>query len=213
MKIYGISGLGADKRVFQFLNFESQFIPIEWIKPLKKESIEQYALRLSKNIISKNQKFGIVGVSFGGLIATEISKKLNPVFTILISSVETKNDLRLSYRLIGKTNIAQIIPQRFFSPPKFLISFLFGAKNIELLNQIIEDTDIQFTKWAINQLLTWENSEHLKNCLKICGSKDVLIPPSKTGHIHIIKGGKHFMIVDNAKEINQVVNQFIKNLQ
>ena len=47
MKIYGISGLGADKRVFEYLTLDYQFIPIDWIKPEDKETIEEYSLRLS----------------------------------------------------------------------------------------------------------------------------------------------------------------------
>ena len=50
MKIYAISGLGADKRVFQFLKLEHEFIPIDWIDPLKNESIAEYAKRFSSII-------------------------------------------------------------------------------------------------------------------------------------------------------------------
>lgn len=39
MKIYGISGLGADKRVFQFLTLNYEFISIDWITPNKNETI------------------------------------------------------------------------------------------------------------------------------------------------------------------------------
>ncbi len=76
MKIYGISGLGADKRAFQFLTLACEFIPIDWIDPLRTEHIEDYSLRLSK-LINQDEDFAILGVSFGGLIAAEISKTLN----------------------------------------------------------------------------------------------------------------------------------------
>ena len=95
MKLYGLSGLGTDKRVFEYLTLDYEFIPIDWIEPRRKETIEEYALRLSE-LIDKNEDFGILGVSFGGLVAIEISKILNPKLTILISSVETKNELRPS---------------------------------------------------------------------------------------------------------------------
>ena len=65
MKIYGISGLGADQRVFKYLKLDCEFIPIDWITPLKRESIENYALRLAQ-VIDTNEAFGILGVSFGG---------------------------------------------------------------------------------------------------------------------------------------------------
>ncbi|MGB0839278.1 MAG: hypothetical protein ACPGXL_04005 [Chitinophagales bacterium] len=33
MKLYGISGLGADQRVFQYLNLDCELIPLDWIEP------------------------------------------------------------------------------------------------------------------------------------------------------------------------------------
>ena len=83
MKIFAISGLGADKRVFKYLILEHDLIPIEWIKPKEKEPIIEYSKRLIKEYgIGNEQEFGILGVSFGGLIATEISKLTKPKFTI-----------------------------------------------------------------------------------------------------------------------------------
>ncbi|MFT4760495.1 MAG: hypothetical protein ACI9LN_002468, partial [Saprospiraceae bacterium] len=119
MKIYGISGLGADKRVFKYLKLDCEFISIDWIPPCENESIESYSLRLSK-VINTNEEFGILGVSFGGLVATEISKKLNPKLTILISSAETNQELRSIYSFFGKTGIINWLPKQLFDPPRFL---------------------------------------------------------------------------------------------
>ena len=122
MKLYAISGLGADKRVFKYLNLNCELIPIDWIKPKKNEEIELYSERLS-SVINKNEPFGLLGVSFGGLIATEISKKLKPELTILISSAETKFELRTFYRLIGKLGIIKQLPAKKFNPPRKFANF------------------------------------------------------------------------------------------
>lgn len=65
MKIYGISGLGADKRVFEFLTLDDEFIPINWIAPHKKEPIKEYSKRIS-TVIDTHNDFCLIGVSFGG---------------------------------------------------------------------------------------------------------------------------------------------------
>jgi len=39
MNIYAVSGLGADKRVYQQLNLNADLIHLEWITPLKNETI------------------------------------------------------------------------------------------------------------------------------------------------------------------------------
>ena len=60
--IYCISGFGADERVFSKLNFEDHdvhFIP--WIDPLKNETIEGYAKRMSEQIKHDNPiLFGLI---------------------------------------------------------------------------------------------------------------------------------------------------------
>ena len=208
MKLYGISGLGADKRVFEYLDLDCKLIPIEWIEPLKNETIESYSIRISKSI-NREEDFGIMGVSFGGLVAVEISKRLKPKLTILISSTETKLELRLIYRIIGKTKLLKLIPQFLFDPPRIIADWIFGAVNKKLLNQILNDTDLYFAKWAVNQLTNWSNIEKLSNpVLKIGGTHDKLIPPNKNQRL--IEKGEHFMIVDRAYEISQIINEIIR---
>ena len=210
MKLYGISGLGADKRVFEYLTLDCTLIPIEWIEPLKNETIENYSIRFSKSI-NREEDFGIMGVSFGGLIAVEISKRLNPKLTILISSAETKKELRTIYRIIGKTRLLKIIPQFLFDPPRIIANWVFGAKKKKLLNQFLDDTDLKFAKWAVNELTNWKNNEKLSNpILKIGGTNDKLIPPLKDNNQRLIDKGEHFMIVDKADEISRIINNEIR---
>ena len=209
--MYAISGLGADYRVFEYLEIDADVVAIDWITPKNHESIESYSLRLS-SVIDTDEPFGIMGVSFGGLIAVEISKILNPKFTIIISSAKTKKELRKSIRLLGKTNIIKWIPIKLFNPPKKIAQYLFGAKNIALLNQILDDTDLVFAKWAVSELSMWKNEVEINNLLKISGTHDKLIPATQNDNAVLIEEGAHFMIVDLADEINLVINEFLVRL-
>ncbi|MAY84098.1 MAG: hypothetical protein CMP59_08190 [Flavobacteriales bacterium] len=209
MMLYGFSGLGADKRVFKYLNLDAELIAVEWIQPLKDESIEEYAKRLSESI-DQSSDYGFLGVSFGGLIAVELSKILDPKITILISSVETKNDLRYLYRKLGNSNLLKVVPSKIIKPPKAIAQFLFGAENTALLDQIIQDTDPIFLKWALNQLLKWQNKSRHKNCYKIHGTNDKLIPLPKDDSTFKVEGGGHFMIVDRADEVSAAINKILK---
>ncbi len=86
MNLYFISGLGADKRVFEKLVLPEIFtIRISNGCGRKKRSLEHYCRRLSEQIDTSGS-FSLVGLSFGGVIATEMSKFLRPVQTVLISS-------------------------------------------------------------------------------------------------------------------------------
>ena len=209
MTIYGISGLGADERVFRFLELSQKIEPIHWIKPKDEESIQSYALRLSDQI--KDNEFILIAVSFGGLVAIELNRILKPRLTILISSADTKQDLRAVYRLIGMTGVIRFIPSSLLNPPKRIMYWLFGAKNKKLLGEILDDTDSEFTKWAIIQLTSWTNKEKVTNLIKIHGTEDKLIPYKADHQTVAIQNGEHFMVVDNAEEISRILVEKIIN--
>ncbi|MEL6833094.1 MAG: alpha/beta hydrolase [Bacteroidota bacterium] len=205
MKIYAISGLGADERVFSYLELQGELIALQWLKPRTNEPLESYALRMAEKV-NQAEPFALLGVSFGGLVAVEMSKVLQPNLTILISSVETKDELSTVYRLLGKTKLVKWIPYPLFDPPRMLASWVFGAKRKALLNEILNDTDLKFAKWAVNALLTWQNTTKLTTpLLKIGGTNDKLLPPQ--GNTILIENGAHFMIVDRAEEISQIINE------
>ena len=82
-KLFLFSGLGADKRVFDFLDFGKHLLHhIEWVKPLPDDTLPSYARRLLPQITEENPT--LVGVSFGGMIALEISKLIRVQKVILI---------------------------------------------------------------------------------------------------------------------------------
>ncbi len=210
MKLYALSGLGVDSRLFKHLDINYELIPIEWIEPLPDESIDSYTKRLSQPI-NTSEEFGILGVSFGGIIATEMSKLLEPKLTVLISSAETKHELRTIYRFLGYLNIIKYIPISWFKIPKFPSLYIFGTKNKALLYPILEDTDPKFAKWAINTLLIWKNNTKLKEVLKISGSHDKLLPANKHSNIVLIPNEGHFIIADRAKKVSQLINTYISS--
>ena len=115
MRIYCFSGLGADERVFKYLKLDKEFdlIPISWIIPNHNESIENYAKRISENI-NTDKPYGILGVSFGGLVAQEVSMVLNPKFIFIISSINDKSQVPLMLKFIPKWLI-NLLPSFLFN--------------------------------------------------------------------------------------------------
>lgn len=114
-------------------------IHLDWIEPKPNESISEYSLRLSR-LIDQKEDFILLGVSFGGIIASEINKIVNPLKTILVSSVDSSKDLRLIYKLFGKSGLINLIPEKLFIPPSILPRYLFGgAINYKLLYEILDE--------------------------------------------------------------------------
>lgn len=211
MKFYTISGLGADKRVFDYLEINHPTHHLEWIEPNKHETLPQYAQRLSGNI-DTSEPFGIIGVSFGGMLATEIAKQLNPKITVLISSVSESKHLPFLYRFIGSSGILKIIPSTLFNPPNFLMDYYFGTYQKKLLYSILSDTDTKFTKWCVIALTTWQNETVPESIYHIHGTKDKVLPLKKSSDVVTIDKGTHFMIVDRAKEISSIINHRVETV-
>lgn len=204
MKIYAISGLGADERAYRYLDFYHDITVLKWIEPLPNESIVSYSARLAE-IINTKEDFGIIGLSFGGLIAVEMSKLLNPKFTVLVSTIEFGNEKPWLYSWIGKIGIINILPVWAFNVPAWLVIPLFKTQNKNLVKDIINDTDPGFVKWALSELVKWKNEEKLENRLKITGKDDYLFPPIGNADVVLVKDGGHFMIVDKAKEVSTII--------
>lgn len=214
MKVYGFSGLGADERVYYLLNEKliTEIIPVAWIPPFEKESIEEYAFRLSKKI-EKSEEVILVGVSFGGIIAIEIAKLITPHKIILISSAVTLQEIPWYFRMMGLSKINKIIPPKFILPPAFINNWVFSIKKNEykaMLKDILESTDKAFAKWAINQITNWKNLEEPRNVIRIHGTRDRLLPATNKTNIKINDAG-HFMVIENAEEIAAIINRELKD--
>ena len=112
-------------------------------------------------------------------------------------------------KLTGKSKLIELVPESLLNPPKVITRFIFGTDKKELLDSIIDDTDVSFMKWALRELMNWRNQSKMPCLIKIGGTKDKLLPPKGGNTILIDKGG-HFMIVDRAKEISDIINREIK---
>ena len=209
MNLYFISGLGADKRIFQNLVLPEVFkiYYIEWVAVSENESMESYCKRLSSQI-NQQEPFSLVGLSFGGVIATELSKFLSPVQTVLISSFCFKKEVPWFYILLGNSGIYKILPPRFLLKPNNIAFRLFGAYKPEiknLLTNILEDTDPAFFEWAIRQLFSWDNHWKPANLLRIHGTADKILPYKKIMNAIPVKEGEHLMVYSKSAIVSQIL--------
>ncbi|MBI3259412.1 MAG: alpha/beta hydrolase [Ignavibacteriae bacterium] len=209
--IYIFSGLGADGRMFQKLDFSGYTaIHILWQTPLSYETIEQYTSRLLDQVLTN--KPILIGLSFGGMIAIEAAKQINTEKVILISSAKTKNEIPFYYRIFGKLILHKILPSRLMRHSNFIIHWFFGISasvDKALLRKILEDSDPIFMKWAIDKILRWENSIEPNHCEHIHGTSDRIIPYRNVTCNHKIIGGGHFMTVNKSEDIKSKIRDLL----
>ncbi len=208
-ELYIFSGLGADERVFQrldFFDFKTTFI--KWIIPQDNETIEHYATRLIDQITTT--KPTLIGLSFGGLIAVEIAKQIDTEKVILIASAKTKDEIPFYYRFAGKLGLHKLLPTRLLKNSNAFTNWVFGVSSTfdkQILKQILIDTDPTFLKWAIDKVVHWTNQIPIKNIFHIHGTSDRILPLKFTTCDTTIKNGGHLMTLNKADELNKLLQQ------
>ncbi|MCP4441839.1 MAG: alpha/beta hydrolase [Aureispira sp.] len=212
-EVYYISGLGADKSIFQRLDIEvnSQKF-IEWIVPERCDSIEDYAKKLIQQI-DTTKDIILIGVSFGGIIATEIAKLINVEDVILISSAKHFSEIPLVYRIAGKLRLHKILPTKVLKWANPFTYFFFGMQSKDeklLLKTILKNTESSFLKWAIDKIVNWKNITYRTNFVQLHGTKDRILPLPKKKNIIKIEHGGHLMVYQKSIEISEIINQTLK---
>jgi pimeloyl-ACP methyl ester carboxylesterase len=208
--VYLISGIGADQKAFKNLRIEAkEIIHINWILPDEKDDLDSYCNKLIQNtLFNLSKKIVLIGVSFGGIIAQEIAKKIDCHKIIIISSVKNCDELPYSFKLLQKGKLLKLMPAKLF---KFLNSFFsdyyFSIQSEyekRLLKEIIKDIDPFFMKWAINQICNWDNNI-VQDILHIHGVEDRIFPIENISNAETLPGG-HFIIVNNADKVSSLIN-------
>lgn len=208
--IYLIPGLGADYRCFKNLDFQGlSHTTLEWIVPLPKETLVAYSQRLVAQIKHPNPI--LIGMSLGGMIAVEFSKLVATSQVIIISSLKNRKEMPYYYKFAAWCGLQKLFTKKRLLASLGVFYWLFGLSTPSeksLLNKIIADTDEHFLLWAMNALLHWEGKATSTPIFHIHGDNDRIIPIGSVTANAVIKGGGHFMIVNKATEISQLLRQF-----
>ncbi|HRI21764.1 MAG TPA: alpha/beta hydrolase [Panacibacter sp.] len=211
MQIFFLSGLGADKTVFKFLDLSyCEPVFIDWIKPDKDEPLNQYALRLKKLYIPDDAI--IIGLSFGGMLATEIAKKYPSAKVIILSGAKTKNEIPSYYKTGKYMAVQNIAPGILHKWLMLRMKWLFGLKdqrNIKVYEDLIRNSNPVFNKWAIYAILNWQNTAVPPNIFHIHGTHDKVLPYRNVTCNHTIKKGGHLMVMEQSGLVSKLLKEII----
>ncbi|MBP4138859.1 alpha/beta hydrolase [Flavobacterium geliluteum] len=211
--VYFMPGLAASSTIFERIKLDESVFEmclLEWEIPLAKESLSDYALRITKNINHENPV--LIGVSFGGILVQEMSKHIKIRKIIIISSVRSNVEFPRRMK-IGKTTKAyKLIPMKLLLNIENLAKFSFGEKinkRIKLYEKFLAVRDLTYLQWAVEAVICWERSEIDEKVVHIHGDQDDVFPIKYIKKCIIVKGGTHIMIINKYKWLNENLSSII----
>ena len=177
--VYFMPGMCANPLIFERIKLSSNFKPhyLNWISPLKNESLQNYVIRLSKYI--KHKDSILVGVSFGGVIVQELSKILKIKKVVIISSIKSNKELSNSMKFAKKTKSYKLLPVTWLNDFESLLAFVLGPKikrKVNLYRKYLSVRDQKYLDWSIDKIVNWDQEEPIKNVVHIHGTNDLIFP-------------------------------------
>lgn len=208
--IYLIPGVGADSRIFQNLQLPEncEVVHIKWVAHKPNEDLKSYVKRLLPQI-KKDTVPVLIGMSFGGIVAVELAKLVKPHKTFLISSIKSKEERPIKFSLLRRLPIHRFVPGNLVARLNFWWNWALGdltKRDKKMIYEMIADINIPFNEWAAHKAITWQNCEVPSDVIHIHGTNDTIFPHIYVGaDAHLIKGGTHWMVVNRAKEISNII--------
>jgi pimeloyl-ACP methyl ester carboxylesterase len=210
-KVYCLSGLGADQRVFQFLNLPGvEMVHVQWLPPGRHEPLGTYARRLLSQIDAQ-QPVSLLGVSFGGIVAQELASLLLCRRVIILSSIKGPVEMPWTISLVRRTGVHRLVPGWLLKAGNTLTgNYYFSIRTraeARLLRDIIRDTDPSFLRWAVNEVVRWQPPASVPGLVHLHGTADRIFPADRIQNFIPIPGGGHFMIVQEAALLSRLVSE------
>lgn len=221
-KVYLISGLGADKRAYRFIDLPGyEQVHLDWIRPEKGETLGHYAERLAHDALQEEEPI-IIGTSLGGMMAAELTVRHPHVRAIIISSIMMDDERPWIMRLGRLTHFHRWAPLWIIDLLKKL-SFVWGwwqlrrspRPMVEEMLDIFAKADAWFTIWAIGACCSWHPQADLNRVIRIHGTADRLFPFERLRHHcdHVLEGGTHLMVYVRGREMSRLLMNALRGLR
>ena len=208
MKLYTISGLGADEKVLEKLTFNQniEVVHIPWLIPNIDEDFYEYIMRMSASI-DVSEEFYLLGYSFGGIVVQEIHKLKPAKKIVILGSIRSDLEKSKLIKAGQKTNAIRYIPTRVFNGNTTLFySFfrkLFDPKNPKL-TQYFRVKDPYYLKWSMDKVAHWK-FDKIPDVIQILADKDIVFPIKNSQPDFVIKNATHLFPATKPKEVSEIL--------
>lgn len=210
MKLYIISGLGADSSVFEKITFPSHLdvVFIDWLIPEQDEEFEHYVERMAENI-NTEEDFYLLGYSFGGIIVQEIHKRYPAKKIIIMASIKSSEGKSNLMKFSKISKIYKVVPTSAFNEKSYsfyaFVRHLFDPQNPKILKYFTV-REPYYIKWSIEKVIDWESEEN-PEVIQILADKDIVFPIENSKPNYVIRGATHLFPVTKAKEVSKILEK------
>ncbi|MFC3158672.1 hypothetical protein [Chryseobacterium arachidis] len=208
MKIYVVSGLGADFKVLEKIQFPEhhEIVFIDWLIPYQNEEFSHYVIRMAEKI-DVSEPFYLLGYSFGGIMVQEINKLKPAQKIVILGSIKSDKEKSRLIKTGEVTGIPRILPVRLFNQRTAemygVIRKFFDSKNPKIL-QYFTVRDSYYLKWSVEKISAWKFDEN-PDVIQILGDRDIVFPIKNSKPDFIIKGGTHLFPLMKFKEVSYIL--------
>lgn len=215
VQVYFVPGLAAGKEIFRNISlpedrYETHIL--EWLIPEKKESIGDYSKRMARLVPETNAV--LVGISYGGVVAQEMSQFLKLRKLIIISSIKTRQEQPAHWKMARKTLAYKLFPTSLVLSAPDLTRFAIGPKTekrLKLYQEYLHVRDKKYLDWAIENMITWNRSQEIEGVAHLHGDADIVFPIKNIKNCIVIEGGTHIMILNKGGLISKKLTQILDN--
>src|SRR5690606_25579374 len=212
--VYFIPGMAANTQIFERIHLDKDLFQthyIEWLEPLKNESLRAYSQRMAKNITDENPV--LIGVSFGGIIAQEITRIMPVKQVIIISSIKNSRELPTYFKWVNGLSLYKFFPNHLtWKALDFYAKITPDKKwknRIKDYDKYLTVRSNNYLRWCITMIAQPQNENNLDNIVHIDGKKDPFFPSNLRTNAIIVEDAGHALVLTNGSWLNRQVHQII----
>lgn len=213
-----LPGLGFTKDVFSRLEIRAEeHIYLEWKEPKARESVDDYSLRFEKELEKANYPLVLLGHSFGGMMASVLSRKNNAKAVFLISSVKGREEIPFKFKSIAPLGIHHLFTKELTLKSLPYWGEQFGYRKGEeqdLFKKMVSQQSNIYLQWALKNLSSWKH--HIDPEIPYFhfhGDQDKTFPVQLIKPpFNLVKNGTHMMVFNQAKELSRMINAALESI-
>ena len=195
-RLYLIPGTGADHRLFHALDLaDYDTANVRLPVPLRGETMATYAARVAEQI-DTTRPFALLGVSLGGMIATELAEQLDPEATVIVSSAKSRYELPATYRFNRSVPVHALVggrTMRWFTKRAQPRMEPMAPTQRDLFMEMLYAKDPAFVKGAVRLICGWTREEAPPGVLHVHGELDRTLPYRFADPTWVVRGAGHML--------------------